>query len=77
MSKDQITYDVIIVGAGLAGLSASYHLKERNDNLNVLIIEGKSRIGGRTQTVELKVDKNGSKANFDLGGQWVIKIISL
>ncbi len=72
MHKDQITYDVIIVGAGLAGLTAAYYLKERNNTLNILIVEGKSRIGGRIQTIELKVDPNGTKANFDFGGQWVI-----
>lgn len=72
MHKDQITYDVIIIGAGLAGLTAAYHLKERQNTMNILIVEGKPRIGGRIQTIQLKVDHLGTKASFDFGGQWVI-----
>jgi protoporphyrinogen oxidase len=45
--NSQANYDVIIIGAGLSGLSAAYFLKERNNLLNILILEGKPRIGGR------------------------------
>lgn len=44
-------YDAIIVGAGLAGLTAAIHLEEYN--LKPLIIERDSRVGGRVKTDEL------------------------
>lgn len=34
-------WDVIVVGAGLSGLSAAHLLKKRNAALRVLILEGK------------------------------------
>ncbi len=40
---------VIIVGAGLAGLSAAYELKKAG--IDALLIESSGRVGGRVQTV--------------------------
>ena len=51
-------------------MAAAYHLKKRQSNLKVLILEAKPRLGGRTLTVSLEAN-GGKKANFDLGGQWV------
>lgn len=34
-------WDVIIVGAGLSGLSAAHLLRKRNAELKILILEGK------------------------------------
>lgn len=34
-------WDVIIVGAGLSGLSAAHSLRKRDGELKVLILEGK------------------------------------
>lgn len=39
-------YDIIIIGAGIAGLYASYLL---NSNKNILLLERNNTIGGRTQ----------------------------
>jgi monoamine oxidase len=41
-------YDVVIVGAGIAGLAAAQKLKQ--SNLSILVIEAKDRIGGRIHT---------------------------
>lgn len=61
-SKNSKT-DVLIVGAGLAGLSAAQRLLECNRE--VLVIEARSRIGGRVWTTS----KFG--APMDLGAGWI------
>ncbi|XP_045923323.1 probable flavin-containing monoamine oxidase A [Micropterus dolomieu] len=62
-------WDVIIVGAGLSGLSAAHLLRKRNAKLRILIVEGKDRVGGRTLSTEIPA-ANGVDS-WDLGGQWV------
>lgn len=39
-------YDVIVVGAGIAGLTAAYTLKKKADSLKILILEARNRVGG-------------------------------
>ncbi len=43
-SDDQDYYDVIVVGAGLSGLSSAYFMKKKYPNLKFLIIEAKDRV---------------------------------
>ncbi|MGP1918310.1 MAG: 4Fe-4S dicluster domain-containing protein [Candidatus Hodgkinia cicadicola] len=43
-----IVYDVIVVGAGPSGLMASIKLKELNNNLNIIVLEKASIIGGHS-----------------------------
>jgi len=43
-----MSYDVIVVGAGLAGLTAAREL--RHTGRRVLVLEGRDRIGGRAYT---------------------------
>nr|XP_015199567.1 PREDICTED: probable flavin-containing monoamine oxidase A isoform X2 [Lepisosteus oculatus] len=61
--------DVVIVGAGLSGLTTARELLKRNAYLKILILEGKARIGGRTVTLSLPAAKG--EDSWDLGGQWV------
>lgn len=56
-------YDVIIVGAGFSGLTASKELR-RLGRHNVLILEATDRIGGRGSTLK-------SGPPIDLGGAWI------
>lgn len=44
------SYDVIVVGAGLAGLSCAYELTSRG--LKVLVLEAQDHIGGRTASFD-------------------------
>lgn len=57
-------YDVIVIGAGFAGLIAARDLS-RSHNLSVLLIEGRDRIGGRTWTARELGEE------FEMGGTWV------
>lgn len=38
--------EVLIIGAGIAGISAAYHLKKYRPNSTFLILEGREKIGG-------------------------------
>lgn len=47
MQKDTSAkvYDIIIIGAGLSGLSSAYFIKKKDPSLSLLIVEAKDRIG--------------------------------
>ena len=60
MSK---TWDAVVVGAGLSGLTAARRLSEAGRD--VLVLEGRDRVGGRTLSRRLGSDV------IDLGGQWI------
>ena len=57
-------YDVAVIGAGLAGLSAARRLREAG--LDVIVLEARDRVGGRT----LSVTEDGGRL-VEYGGQWV------
>ncbi|XP_033630696.1 probable flavin-containing monoamine oxidase A isoform X1 [Asterias rubens] len=63
------TLDVIVVGAGIAGLTAAYRLQQQQPNCRVLVLDAKDRVGGRTFSTEMK--GASGKDTWDLGGQWV------
>ncbi|KAL7865904.1 hypothetical protein SRHO_G00111510 [Serrasalmus rhombeus] len=58
------TYDVIVIGGGISGLSAAKLLLE--SGLNPVVLEARDRVGGRTYTVQNKQTKW-----VDLGGAYV------
>jgi monoamine oxidase len=62
--KTNIKCDVVVVGAGMAGLTAARELKKKG--LEVIVLEARDRVGGRTWSKTLD---NG--VTIDVGGQWV------
>ncbi|VDN52930.1 unnamed protein product [Dracunculus medinensis] len=63
-------YDVIIVGGGLSGLSAARFLCKKISNIKILVLEGRSRLGGRIKSISMKAT-NGTEKKFDIGSQWI------
>lgn len=59
--------DVIIIGAGFAGLAAALELKK--SNVKTIIIEARQRPGGRVKTYFLPYDMQVIQVPF--GGQWI------
>jgi len=43
-------HDIIIIGAGLSGLTASYELSK--NNIKTTVLEARGRVGGRINTIE-------------------------
>lgn len=64
MSTALTNVDVVVVGAGFAGLAAAADLVERGKS--VLLFEARERVGGRSFTRWLE---DGTPV--DLGGQWI------
>jgi monoamine oxidase len=60
----RLTTQVAVVGAGYAGLAAAWEL--RRQNTSVLVLESRSRVGGRIHTI-----RASDGTPIDLGGAWV------
>lgn len=61
----QTTYDVVILGAGLAGLTAAEHVVRAG--YSCLVLEARDRVGGRTWSAALP----GGSGVVDLGAAWI------
>lgn len=64
VTPDMPTADVVVVGAGLSGLTAAYRLHQQGDS--VVVLEASNRVGGRTVNLEV-----APGVVVDGGGQWI------
>ena len=63
--KNHITYDLVIIGGGLAGLYTLYKLSKKYDHLKILLLESGQRYGGRIYSYKETID--GETYIMDLG----------
>ena len=59
---------IVILGAGLAGLSAAYTLTKHKKD--VIVLEARERVGGRVWTKYVEADK---QYHIEMGGEWIGK----
>lgn len=64
MAPVDVDADVVVIGAGFAGLTAALALEERG--FDVLVLEARDRVGGKTES---RIDMLGRR--IDSGGQFV------
>ena len=57
------SYDTIVIGAGVTGLTAAWRLTQSGQS--VLVLEARDRVGGRLRT------ETHNGVGFEIGGQWV------
>ncbi|KAG7210291.1 hypothetical protein KM043_011835 [Ampulex compressa] len=62
--NDRVTCKILIIGAGMAGLSAANHLLKNNET-DFLIVEARGRIGGRIVATQIGSEK------VELGANWI------
>jgi monoamine oxidase len=58
-------YDVVVIGAGVAGLAAGEGLRKELPGLSLVVLEARDRIGGRTWTQEF------DSVSLDMGATWI------
>lgn len=64
-APDSKVWDVVVIGAGLAGLTAAEHLIRSGHSC--LVLEARDRVGGRTWSVTLP----DGKGTVDIGAAWI------
>lgn len=60
---------VAIIGGGMAGISAAYHIHQKHPDAKVYVFEKARKAGGNAQTVKLKTNEGDSTA-VDIGPQY-------
>ena len=56
---------VVVIGAGVAGLSAAHHLVASKGVQSVVVLEARDRVGGRVHT------KTVGQRPLELGAEWI------
>ena len=69
------SFHIVVIGAGVAGLAAAATAaaaaKQRGKRLNVTVLEGRARLGGRIHTINLQQDASGEDIPVDLGASFI------
>jgi monoamine oxidase len=78
-TSDVNKFDVVVVGAGVAGLAAAKELTAAGKE--VLVLESSNRIGGRTWTRKLTIEGGAAQVDnisltVEMGAAWIIDIMN-
>ncbi|OLQ13627.1 putative flavin-containing monoamine oxidase A [Symbiodinium microadriaticum] len=70
-AHDQLDADVIIIGAGQAGMAAAYQLRKRG--LTVRVLEATDHVGGHTRNIDVATGKMDVETDdvIEVGGTWL------
>ena len=66
LSANDATNEVVIVGAGMAGLAAAHHILLKRPATKLVIVESKDRVGGRIHSIPV------DGKSIDLGARYGI-----
>lgn len=66
--RQELERDVVVIGAGPAGLMAAYTLQKAGKS--VAVLEARPRVGGRTWNGKV-ADAQGREHFIEIGGQWI------
>ncbi|PAA72676.1 hypothetical protein BOX15_Mlig030979g1 [Macrostomum lignano] len=74
MNREHLSrrHDVVIIGAGIAGLTAAHLLLKARPDLDLLVLEAKDRIGGRLLSKPVRC-ADGEVRQWCFGGTWASK----
>ena len=61
--------DVLVVGAGISGIGAGYHLQSKCPDANFIILEGRDKIGGTWDLFKYPGIRSDSDM-YTLGFNW-------
>ena len=61
VGNEETLYDTVIIGAGIAGLTAAYMLRDKN----ILLLEQEDRFGGRVWSEKI------NEATYNIGTQYL------
>ena len=75
MNKKSHIYDVIIIGAGIAGATCAYRLAKYG-HTNILVLEAESQVGGRILSIDTNHDKSKKTNIVELGPRWIHDVCS-
>eukprot|EP00494_Astrolonche_serrata_P028925 UN29192 len=69
LTSDVIETEVIIVGGGMAGVTAGYTLSEHDMN-DFILLEAQDKLGGRMDSLEITL-QDGSTLVIEDGANWI------
>ena len=52
-NRNNVSYDCLIVGAGMSGINTAYQLLKKKPQMKILLVEKNEKIGGRIQSINL------------------------